>query len=94
MYPDAGAEHYETIRNCMKKGVGLYDELIFLPLKLDRPVIDDGMRTTDSDQRYRFNLILRGLYGEFDIFVQEYDFDFSREPEKVISDLGLNKLSI
>lgn len=91
-YPGSKGENHEVILNAMKKGVGLYDKIIFLPLDIDRQVEDNSMRTLDPYQRMKFDFILRGLYSIHKQIFQEYNFNFSDSPEKVIKELGLFNL--
>jgi len=70
----------------------VYDRIIYLPLDLNRPVVDDGRRTTDLVARYQRSLILQGLLSEYEFGkVEIYKFDFKDPPEKVIKDLGLEQ---
>lgn len=69
-----------------------YDKIIYLPLNLNLSVEDNGMRTTDPQQRIKFDLILRGLSSKYNFSMQEYDFLFSDSPEKVLKDLNLYHL--
>jgi hypothetical protein len=91
-YSSSKEENHQIILNSMKKGVGLYDRIIFLPLDLSRQIADNNMRTTDPYQRLRFDFILRGLYSHYKETFQEYIFNFSDSPEKVIKELELTRL--
>jgi hypothetical protein len=91
-YSSSKEENHKIILNSLEKGVNLYDKIIFLPLDLSREVVDNNMRTVDPYQRVKFDLILRGLYSKYKQSFQEYNFNFSEHPEKVIKDLGLFSL--
>ena len=89
MYPKATPEQHEIMRSALDQFHGIYDRIIFLPLNLDRPVIADGLRTTDLNQRSKFNLVLKGLYSQYRSKIETYEFNFTQEPSKVLSDIGL-----
>ncbi|MDO8460029.1 MAG: AAA family ATPase [Nanoarchaeota archaeon] len=93
MYSSAKKQNHEYVLSCLEKGKDLYDKIIFLPLDFNRSVANDGMRTTDLFQRFKFNIVLQGLYKEFKVNIEEYDFDFASPPEKVIRDLKLDSLA-
>jgi len=82
-------EQHEIVMDALQRGRNLYDRVIFMPL-VDRPVEDNNMRTTDVKQRFRFNVVLLGLYSAFDVPIETYDFNFSDAPDKVLKDLSFS----
>ena len=91
MWAGATSEQHGLVRSAMESFSEVYDKVVYLPLKPDREVFRDSERTADFNLRYQRNLILSGLFYQYNVKPIEYDFNFSDSSDKVLKDLGLEE---
>ena len=90
MWKGATEEQHEKVREAMSEvSKGVYDKILYLPLHMKRETGEGYGRTQDKNLRYQRGLILQGLFGEYKVPFESYEFSFTDSPEKVIKDLGL-----
>lgn len=92
MWPDATSKQHDQVREAMVACAHQkrYDMLFYLPLHSERAVHDNSLRTSDFYLRYQRDLLLRGLLSEHNVAYTPYEFSFTDNPLKVISDLRLD----
>ncbi len=91
-FASATPEQYMQVEQLLNEGITVYDRIIFIPLNpLNMQTEDNALRVTDIKHRAIIDILTRGLAQKYNTDLDSYIFNFQDAPEKVLTDLGLDR---